>query len=174
MMFRSLFFVLSLLLCYQLAWSSPHGNKILHGSRCRSSALSIASVCIKKHGHDDFVRIGEYFNGGVEYRGNRCIVRDDENARAGTYFIVNFNVPLDKLPPDLTVNIYVLAGRALVPEKFEFKLPNERKSFVAEVYCGVTSKRVDLRKINAWKIEVVGRDGDILLSHRSYMWPKNA
>ncbi|MDR3274371.1 MAG: hypothetical protein LBS87_03530 [Puniceicoccales bacterium] len=175
MMFRPLFFVLPLIFFQQLAHCSPYNNKILHHSvyKVDDNDIKIVNVNIERHEHGDFVRIWEYFNGGTEYKGRRCIVRNDENIRAGLYFAINFNKSLKKLPNGLTINIYALIGRSFVPEKFEFKLPNERKKFTAEVYCGITSKRIDDLKINAWKIELIDSDGNIISNLRSHVWPRD-
>lgn len=174
-MFRSLFFVLLVVCCQQLVHCLPHNNKILHHSSPSptGSGISIVNVSVERHEHNDFARMAEYFNGGTEHRGRRCIVRDDENVRAGLYFVVNFNKPLDKLPKDLRVDIYLILGRSLTPEKFEFELPNVRQEFVAEVYCGITSKKIVGLKINAYKIEVLNDSGKIIASYGSHMWPKN-
>jgi hypothetical protein len=145
--------------------NAGHGNG--------ESNVTIANVSIVKYSHDDFVRIGEYFNGGVECKGRRCIVRDDERSRAGVYFIVGFSKPLNRLPKDLTIVIHAMVGCSLEPERFEFNLPNTRKSFTAEVYCGITSGRVNVGRMNAWKVELIDRDGNILANYGSHMWPKN-
>jgi hypothetical protein len=123
--------------------------------------------------HSDFSRIREYFNGGKEYKGRRCIVRDNENTRKGLYFIVNFNKPLNKLPTNLTLNVHMMIGQSMAPEKFEFKLPDRRPNFSAEVYCGITSKRIDTGKINAWKVELVNGERIVTATSKSYAWPKN-
>jgi hypothetical protein len=96
-------------------------------------------------------------------------MRDDESVRAGLYFMVNFDRPLDELPKDLRVNIYLILGRSLTPEKVEFELPNVRQKFVAEVYCGITSKKIVGPKINAYKIEVLSDSGEIGASYTSHM-----
>jgi hypothetical protein len=175
MMFRSLFLILLVECCQQLVHCLPHNNKILHHSipSPAGSGISIVNVNVERHKHDDFTRIAEYFNGGTEHKGRRCIVRDDESVRAGLYFVVNFDRPLTKLPRNLRVNIYLMLGRSLTPEKFEFELPNVRQEFVAEVYCGITSKKIVGLKINAYKIEVLSDSGEIIASYRSHMWPKN-
>jgi hypothetical protein len=165
--------MLSLIFFQQLAHCSPYNNKILRHSVYKVDNVRIVNVNVERYEHDDFIRIWECFNGGVEHKGRRCIVRDDENIRAGLYFVVNFNRPLKKLPSGLTINIYALMRRSFVPEKFEFKVPNERKRFTAEVYCGITSKHIDNLKINAWKIELIGSDGNIISNLRNHMWPRN-
>jgi hypothetical protein len=171
-MLRSLPFILPLLWCQQLAHCLPRNNKIFRHSV--PADICIVDVNVERHEHADFARIGEYFNGGTEYKGQRCIVRDDENVRAGLYFVVNFDRPLDRLPKDLSVNVYLMLGRSLAPEKFEFKLPNKRQKLVSEVYCGITSKHTNgLKKINAWKVEATDGSGNAIASHKSYMWPKN-
>ncbi|MDR0595226.1 MAG: hypothetical protein LBF94_00795 [Puniceicoccales bacterium] len=172
-MFRSFFFVLLALCCQQLVHCSPFNNKISHPLHGEVNDTKIVNVNIEYHEHGDFVRIGEYFNGGKEYKGQRCIVRDNENVRTGLYFVVNFDRPLNKLPSDLTVNITLLEGHSLVPEKFEFKLPNKRKIFTAEVYCGITSRKIDVSKIKTWKIELIDGKGDIVTALKNYMWPAN-
>lgn len=172
-MFRSFFFVLLALCSQQLVHCSPHNNKISHSLHSGADDAKIVNVNIEHHEHGDFVRIGEYFNGGKECKGQRCIVRDNENVRTGLYFVVNFDRPLNKLPSDLTMNITLLEGHSLVPEKFKFKLPNKRKIFTAEVYCGITSKKIDASKIKTWKIELIDEKGDIIATLKNYMWPAN-
>jgi hypothetical protein len=100
-------------------------------------------------------------------------MRDNESVRAGLYFVVNFDRPLNKLPKDLSVNIHLMLGRSLTPEKFEFRLPNVRQELVAEVYCGITSKKVIGLKVNAYKIEVLSDNGEVIANYKSHMWPKN-
>jgi hypothetical protein len=139
-----------------------------------AGAIKIVNVNVERHAQEDFVRIGEYFNGGRECGGRRCIVRDDGNVRAGLYFVINFNRPLKNLPSDLSLNIYTMIGNSHIPEKFEFALPNRRKSFTAEIYCGITSGRIGDARINAWKVELVDNgSGKIISDCRNYMWPKN-
>jgi hypothetical protein len=74
--------------------------------------------------------LSEYGNilAGVEHKGRRCIVRDDEKIRAGLYFVINLNRPLEKLPSGFTIYSEALMGRSFMPGTFEFKWPNERKN----------------------------------------------
>lgn len=167
---RSLFCLACFLLVPKLAHCSPYDNKKFLPI---NNEVKIVNIFVKNHVRDDFKRIKEYFNRGNEYQGRRCIVRDDESIREGLYFVINFNKPLNKLPQDLSVNIYLMIGRSLNYEKYTFNLPNKRPSFVTDVYLGITSKQIDGSKINAWKVELVDSfSEEIITSFKNYMWPK--
>ncbi len=152
-----------------LLYCSPVGNKI---SRSVDNKIKIVNVVVNNYLHKDFERIVEYFNGGHEYCGNKCIVRDDSVNRGGLYFVVNFNKPLVILPQDIVVNIYLMIGKALEYEKYTFNLPNKRPNFVSEVYLGITSKQINKSDINAWKIELLDDNNNQIVVYKSYMWPQ--
>lgn len=168
-MLRVLKIFVSFFLFPCLAHCSPYSNKFpVH---VEEKAIKIVNIEVEKFSEHDFKRIREYFNGGHEYQGQKCIVRDNPNNRGGLYFIVNFNKPLNLLPKNVSVNMYLMIGKALEYEKFSFALPNKRPSFSSEVHLGVTSKKVDPSEVNAWKIELVGPDGAPIATDKSYMWP---
>lgn len=167
-MFRMLFSLIFYCIVPCVLQCSPYNNKI---HKQTTNSIKIVNVIVEHYSHEDFQRIAEYFNGGHEHYGHRCIVRTDPDVRTGEYFIVNFSKPLVDLPNDLTVNIYLMIGKSLNYEKYSFQLPNKRPNFVSDVYLGITSKCIDLAKVNAWKIEVINTQGEIITLHKSFMWP---
>lgn len=168
-MFRVVSLVLFSLVSSGLTYCSPFSNTF---SVPVTNDIKIVDITPQKFSVRDFKRIKEYFNGGREYYGHKCIVRDDPANRGGLYFIVNFNKPLTELPSNIKVNIYLIFKEKLEAEKFSFKLPNKRPSFTAEAYLGITSRNLSKSDINAWKIELIGANGDQLALYKSYMWPK--
>ncbi|MDR1433477.1 MAG: hypothetical protein LBI61_04050 [Puniceicoccales bacterium] len=134
-------------------------------------AFRIKSVEIKHMGDANFKTIGEYFGEKKEHRYFRCIARDAENKRAGTYFIIGLNVPVSKLPGELFAKIYAVMAMEDGVRTFTCKIPEERKfPFVYEIYCGVVSEKIDIQKIRAWKIEFEDGEGNVLFGKKSYMW----
>lgn len=168
-MLRMLYFISFFLFSPCLSYCSPFSNKF-HAPL--NDGPRIVSLLIEHYSHQDFKRISEYFNGGREHHGHKCIVRDDPSKRDGLYFVVNFDRPLNALPKEVSVNVYILLKQELMYEKFSFTLPNKRPHFVAETHLGITSKKIDRASICAWRVDLVGPHGEKIATRESYMWPK--
>ncbi|MDR0742487.1 MAG: hypothetical protein LBE98_03415 [Puniceicoccales bacterium] len=132
--------------------------------------IMIQRVSIHQLGDDSFKTIGEYFGNKKEHSYFRCIARDDENIRAGTYFVVGLNKSITLLPREIFVKIYVITLLRDGVFSFKCKVPDHRHAFVSEIYCGITSMPVDIKNIRAWKVELVDKDDKVLCSQHSYMW----
>jgi hypothetical protein len=130
----------------------------------------IQRISIYQLGDASFKTIGEYFGHKKEHSYFRCIARDDENIRAGTYFVIGFNRSITLLPEEIFVKIYVLTSLRDGVLSFKCKIPDHRHAFVSEIYCGITSMAMDIRNLKAWKVELIDKNDKILCSQQSYMW----
>jgi hypothetical protein len=134
----------------------------------------IKYVTVKYFHELDFKTIPEYFGQKQEYQYFRCITRDDTAKREGTYFIVGLNKPIEKLPANVWAKIYILTSIEEGTNVYRCEIPNRRCCAISEIYCGITSKPVDASKINAWKVELLDSDNNVLSSKKSYMWQQES
>jgi hypothetical protein len=136
----------------------------------RVGAAKIRYVTIKNFQNNDFKTMGEYFGDHREHQYFRCIGRDDPGKRPGLYFIVGLGRSVTSLPKDLFAKIYIATDLKEKTREFRIKIPEERSSIPSEIYCGITSLPLDPSKINAWRIEFVDGNGNLLLEKESYLW----
>ncbi|MDR1457671.1 MAG: hypothetical protein LBI47_02365, partial [Puniceicoccales bacterium] len=141
-------FVLSM--CLLLIATDIHCGPISQDAKKRN--VMIQRVSIYQFGDDSFKTIGEYFGHKKEHTYFRCIARDNENIRAGTYFVVGFNRSITLLPREIFVKIYVLTSLRDGVLSFKCRVPDNRHALVAEIYCGITSMPIDIKNLKAWKV----------------------
>ncbi|MDR2779028.1 MAG: hypothetical protein LBB16_01940 [Puniceicoccales bacterium] len=132
--------------------------------------MMIKYVSIRQFDDGAFKTIGEYFGRKREHQYFRCIGRDDENARTGTYFIVGLNKSIAKCPKEIFAKIYVITSLREEVHLFKCRVPDDRSVFVSEIYCGITSTPLDIRNIKAWKVEFADKNNKVLCAKQSYMW----
>ncbi|MDR3144231.1 MAG: hypothetical protein LBT64_01875 [Puniceicoccales bacterium] len=139
---------------------------------CRKSRpLGIKSVTVRQFSDSDFKTASEYFRRGKEYQYFRCIARNDKTKRAGTYFIVELNKSVVKLPQMMRAKISTIKSPADGVRVFFCEIPNNNRSSMAyEIYCGITSGGLHADEINAWKVELIDQSEKAICSRCSYMW----
>jgi hypothetical protein len=132
--------------------------------------VMIQRVSIYQLGDDSFKTIGEYFGNKREHPYFRCIARDNENIRAGTYFVVGLNESITLLPREIFVRIYAITSLRDGILSFKCRIPDHRHALVSEIYCGITSMPIDIENLKAWKVEIIDKNDEILCAQQSYMW----
>ena len=117
----------------------------------------------------DFVRIPEYFT-GKEYQGNQVIVRT-KNSRAGLYFVLELDEPLEKLPKNCEVFVEIVRSDGPEAKLYKLSLPAETKGR-REVLLGITGDDWESPKIKpiAWRIEIKDGTGKVIASKQSFLW----
>ncbi|MDR1527991.1 MAG: hypothetical protein LBS22_00145 [Puniceicoccales bacterium] len=159
-------FVLSM--CLLLIATDTHCGPTMQGDKKHN--VIIRHVSIYQLGDGSFKTIGEYFGNQEEHSYFRCIARDNENIRAGTYFVVRFNKSITLLPREIFVRIYVITSLRDGVLSFKCRIPDHRYAFVSEMYCGITSMPIDVKNLKAWKVELIDKNDQVLCSRQSYMW----
>jgi hypothetical protein len=155
-------------MCLLLIAADIHCGPIRRGAKKRNVMIQRVSIC--QLGDDSFKTIGEYFGHKKEHPYFRCIARDNENIRAGAYFVVGFNKSITLLPGEIFVKIYVLTSLRDGVLSFKCRVPDHRHVLVSEIYCGITSMPMDIRNLKAWKVELIDKNDKVLCSQQSYMW----
>ncbi|MDR1233454.1 MAG: hypothetical protein LBJ75_04335 [Puniceicoccales bacterium] len=158
----------ALSVCLLLIVTDIHCGPIRQSAKKRN--VMIQRVSIYQLGDDSFKTIGEYFGHKKEHTYFRCIARDDENIRAGTYFVLGFNRSITLLPEKIFARIYVLTSLRDGVLSFKCRIPDHRHVFVSEIYCGITSKPIDIKNLKAWKVELIDKNDKVLCAQQSYMW----
>ncbi|MDR1401439.1 MAG: hypothetical protein LBI81_00580 [Puniceicoccales bacterium] len=155
-----------------LSYLTIFGASVLGASDLRrKSGTKIECVAIKYMGESNFKTIGEYFGSRREHQYFRCVARDAENGRAGTYFIVGLSESVEKLPPKTSARIHLIMSIKEGVRIFECKIPGGKKfPLVSEIYCGIVSEKIDISQIKAWNVEFIDGKGNVLFSRCSYMW----
>jgi hypothetical protein len=155
-------------MCLFLAVTDIHCDPIMRNVKKRNAVIQRVSIC--QLGDDSFKTIGEYFGHKKEHPYFRCIARDNENIRAGTYFVVGFNKSITLLPVEIFVRLYIITSPRDGVLSFKCKVPDSRHAFVSEIYCGITSVPIDIKTLRAWKVELVDKNDQVICSQQSYMW----
>ncbi|MDR1173440.1 MAG: hypothetical protein LBK24_01440 [Puniceicoccales bacterium] len=158
----------ALSVCLLLIATDIHCGPIRQSAKKRN--VMIQRVSIYQLGDDSFKTIGEYFGNKREHPYFRCIARDNENIRAGTYFVVGLNESITLLPREIFARIYVMTSLEDGVLSFKCRIPDHRHAFVSEIYCGITSMPIDIKNLKAWKVEFIDKNDEILCSQQSYMW----
>lgn len=163
---RKLFFIFCL--CYAFIPSQARCSQHIRNSSGRP--LKIRYVTIKRMSDGNFKTLPELFSDRKKHERMRCVVRDDNSKRNGVYFIVGINKRVGSLPEGCYIRISMIDS--LKDGKKVFTLfPIEcGPIYVSEIFCGITSLYINEKDIVAWKVDILGADGNVIASKQSYMW----
>lgn len=119
-----------------------------------------------------FKRISEYFDGKENTHGE-VVLRTHPAQRGGYYFLVRLaNAGAAR---EVQLRLLVVTPDSAAPREFIFPaaLPGARETVFN---LGLTGTDWSDRKINAvaWKLDVLGGDGAVLATEKSYLWEKPA
>ncbi|GHB99231.1 hypothetical protein GCM10007047_14260 [Cerasicoccus arenae] len=137
-------------------------------------SVEIDSVVSYYKPEQAFKRIGEYL-GGEEQTGRKIILRTQTSPRKGLYFVVRITEFADELPAGCFFEVDLLRPDKKRPVTKRFDLPANPKSH-REIWLGFTG---DDQPANdeppvAWRVRMLGPDGQELSSYQSFLWSKPA
>ena len=120
---------------------------------------------------DSFKRISEYFS-GKENSSGQIIVRTHPDQRAGYYFLVRTANPGAPLAVKFSLQLS-LPGE---PKLRNYSFPADLPAGEAVLNLGLTGADWPDAKTNpvAWKLDILGADGRVLTTEKSYLWDKPA
>lgn len=152
------------------AESSPVFSKM----HKRDDSFKIKKVLLKSYSHEDWQRVSEFISTPhKENTGNRCVMRTDKLKRAGTYFIATLSKPVNQLPEGSKIRIDIIKDTTFKIHTYEMTVPAVRPNLTSELYCGITDQNIIPNRILCWKIEILDKDGNVLMDKESYMWREN-
>ena len=131
-------------------------------------AIEISRVTTHVFGHDDFVRLGEYFTGG-EDAGRRTIVRTDNLQRSGYYLVVDLDEPLSGLASGSAAVLDYVTSASGEQQRLEFPLDAGKGR---TLLIGLTGPEWDSLEnpLLAWRVSLIGPGGEELASRHSFLW----
>lgn len=133
--------------------------------------LTIVRVFTDWRDAASFKRISEYFD-GKENTGGVTVLRTHPDQRAGYYFLVRVANPGPS--QSIKASLEVITATTATPVAYTF--PADLKSGTTVLHLGLTGADWLDAKLNpvAWKLDLVGADGHVLASEKSYLWEKPA
>ncbi len=150
-----------------------------------SIALAVPSEALAKEGADltivrtftgwrdaaSFKRISEYFD-GKENTGKETVLRTHPEQRTGYYFLIRLANPGAAQKVRFQLQLFEQGASALRTVNF----PAELKSGSEVFQLGLTGPEWQDAKSQpvAWHLQVLGDDGRVLASEKSYLWEKPA
>lgn len=116
-----------------------------------------------------FKRISEYFD-GKENTGREVVLRSHPDQRTGFYFLVR----LKSAAATRRVNAHLQVIRHDWPSPRTTVFPMELGAGSTVFQLGLTGPEWQDPKVQpiAWHLEVMGDDGRVLASEKSYLWEK--
>jgi hypothetical protein len=132
--------------------------------------LSFVRVWPRWYDNDQVIRISEFFT-GRENMGERTIVHSRADSRTGFYFVVRVK------NPGLLVSGTKFVVQVILPTSAEpkvFTLPADVPAGGKVYQLGLTGADWPSRRTFpvAWKLDLVGADGQLLASQESFLWAK--
>ncbi len=122
-----------------------------------------------------FKRIGEYFD-GEEHTGRKIILRTQNDApRRGLYFVVRIDEFADNLPKGCSFEVDIIRPDEKRPVTKRFAMPDEVKSH-REIWLGFNGGDIPVNDEPpvAWRVRILGPDGQELSNYQSFLWSKPA
>jgi len=146
------------------------GLQLLFCGGARGADLSFVRVWPRWYDTDQVERISEFFT-GRENMGERTIVHSRPNSRTGFYFLVRVK------NPGLLVSGTKFVVRVILPispDPKVFTLPADVPAGGKVYQLGLTGGDWPNKKTYpvAWKLDLVGADGQVLASQESFLWAK--
>ncbi len=132
--------------------------------------LSFVRVWPRWYESDQVIRISEYFT-GRENMGERTIVHSRADSRTGFYFVVRVKNP-GQLVAGTKFVVRVILPTS--PDPKIFTLPADVPAGGKVYQLGLTGTDWPSRRMYpvAWKLDLVGADGQLLASQESFLWSK--
>jgi hypothetical protein len=132
-----------------------------------ASDLSIVRVFTGWRDAASFKRISEYFN-GRENTGGQIVLRTHPEQRGGYYFLVR--VANRGAPVEATLSLQIVLPGGEKPRIVTFPTTIPGRQTVFDV--GLTGPDWPGPNINpvAWKLDVLGANGSLLATDKSYLW----
>lgn len=119
---------------------------------------------------DAFDRIAEYF-GGRENFGRQVVLRTQPDTRAGYYFLVRVKSATALASSKFEVT--VIRPDHPEPKVFRFEVAVPGKETVYQLgLTGSDWPAGDKANPVAWKLALVGADGNVLAEQKSFLWEK--
>lgn len=136
-----------------------------------SAELAIVHVYTGWRDAASFKRISEYFD-GKENTGGETVLRTQPEQRAGFYFLVRVTNPA--APLTAQARLEIIGSTTAKPVTHTFTVP--LKSGATVLQLGLTGSDWTDAKANpvAWKLDLLGSDGQVLATEKSYLWEKPA
>jgi hypothetical protein len=118
-----------------------------------------------------FKRISEYFD-GKENTGRETVLRTNPEQRTGFYFLVRVKNP--GAARKVTFQLQLIEQGAPTPRQTAFA--GELGSGTSVFQLGLTGPEWQDAKSQpiAWHLQVLGDDGRVLVTEKSYLWEKPA
>lgn len=161
MTFRKLF----LLLALTAAASLPLGAAVKDGN------IAIVRVFTGWRDASSFKYISEYFTGRENTHGE-VVLRTQPDQRGGYYFLVRTANPGAAIHVTFKLQLILPTGHKVQEQSFASDL----KSGDTVLHLGLTGSDWPNPKANpvAWKLDLLGPDGRLLATEKSYLWEKPA
>jgi hypothetical protein len=133
-----------------------------------SADVAFVRIWPKWRDAQSFERISEYFT-GKENPGSQVILRSQPASRAGFYFLARVK---NSGPAHATAKIVVSVIKPDSPQAKAYTYPTALPTGDTVFELGLTGSDWAGEKINpvAWKIEVLGSDGQLLAVQKSFLW----
>jgi hypothetical protein len=146
------------------------GFQLLAASGALGANLSFVRVWPRWYETDQVERISEFFT-GREAMGERTIVHSRPDSRTGFYFVVRVKNPGQLVAGTRFVVRMILPTS---PDPKVFTLPADVPAGGKVYQLGLTGSDWPGKRIYpvAWKLDLVGADGQVLASQESFLWAK--
>jgi hypothetical protein len=135
-----------------------------------AAELSFVRVWPRWYDNDQVIRISEFFT-GRENMGERTIVHSRADSRTGFYFVVRVKNP-GLLVAGTKFVVQVILPTS--PDPKVFTLPADVPAGGKVYQLGLTGSDWPNRRTFpvAWKLDLVGADGQLLATQESFLWAK--
>ena len=144
------------------------------GSSAHASEVAFVRVWPAWRDSESFERIGEYF-GRRENTGREIVVRTQPQARDGYYFLVRVKAAKSAATENARFELGVIRPDNPEPKTFTFPATFGAKETVFQL--GLTGADWPGGKSAnpvAWKLRLLGANGQVLAEHQSFLWEKPA
>lgn len=134
------------------------------------NGADIKEITTRFQDADSFKTLTSYFTNGKK-EGPRNVVRSNENAWGGMYFIIEFKDRPETFEKKLSIVVDVLTPFSPDPRQYTFTLENS-DHFSWEAYFGITGKDWPDSEASplAWKVTVKDFEGNLLDQRQSFLW----
>jgi hypothetical protein len=121
---------------------------------------------------ESFQRISEYFT-GKENPGREVIIRTHQESRAGFYYLVRVDNQA-ALAVHGAFALQIVSPTSAEPKLYRFPIVLAPRQTVFEL--GLTGSDWPNEMVHpvAWKLELLGTEGQVLASQQSFLWEKPA
>ena len=138
------------------------------GVSAQAADVKFVRIWPKWRDAQSFERISEYFT-GKENPGSQVILRSQPASRPGFYFLARVK---NSGPALATAKIVVSVIKPDSPQAKAYTYPTALPAGDTVFNLGLTGADWPSEKINpvAWKIEVLGPDGQLLAVQKSFLW----